>query len=319
MLQKQLTWIVLLFVTSRLYAGTAFHDPIFGVTQTSNIVYGTGVVNNGASTTNLVLDLYQPANTGTPVPATSPGIVLIHGGGFVSGDKTDMAPLAQLYATYGYNVVSINYRLYPQLPPSSSPGPADNFTPPPAGFDTFPDLQLGDNAINAAVQDAKVAMGWIRDNAATYHVDPNRVAIGGASAGGITSLLEAYTDPSAHVAPTAVLDFLGSMYGTEGSIDAGDAPALIYHGNADTQVPFSGDQAVADQMTAVGVYHEFYIGQGLPHALDASTFNLVYGNETLLLHNIDFLANHLLVAEPSTLALAALGFIGLAAWRLRRR
>ena len=297
---------VLLGLGAPLEAAAPFHDAVFGVQETSNIVYGTGAINNGSGTTNLTLDLYQPTNIGTPLPAVSPGIVLIHGGGFVSGDKTDMTPLAQIYASYGYQVTSIDYRLYGQNPPASA-GPGNNLTPPPPGFDTFPDLQLGANAINAAIQDAEAAMGWMRDNATSLHVDASRIAIGGVSAGAITSLLEAYNNPPAHDAPTAVLDFLGSMYGSEGTIQAGDAPAFIFHGNADTQVPFSGDVAVANQLTAVGVYNEFYVGQGLGHNLDTTTFNLVYGGETLFQHNIDFLANHLLVPEPPSGLLAALG------------
>ena len=143
-------------------AADLFRSPQFGVQVTPNITYGTGAVQNGASTANLTLDLYQPTPVATPLPAQSPAIVLVHGGGFIGGDKADMAPLAQEYASLGYVVMSINYRMYGDLPPSSSPGPADNFTPPPAGYDTFPNLILGDNAINAAVQDAEKAIDWIR-------------------------------------------------------------------------------------------------------------------------------------------------------------
>ena len=238
-------------------------------------------------------------------PAISPAIVLVHGGGFVSGDKTDLTQLADEYASLGYVVVSINYRMYADLPPSSSPGPADNFVPPPPGYDTFPDLTLGGNAINAAVQDADKAMAWVHDNAAIYNIDPNRIGIGGASAGGITAELVGYNNFPGRV-PSVVLDFLGSMYGTEGAIKAGDPPAFMFHGDADPQVPYSGDVAVAAQMTNVGVYHEFYVGAGIGHELDNTVFNLTYGNETLLQHNVDFLANHL-VPEPSSTALLAAG------------
>ncbi len=321
MLRFVLTLAVGLALAGRASAVSIYTDPIYNVSEMTNVQYGTGQVNNGAGTANLLLDVYQPTVNpmfNIPTPAETPAIVLIHGGGFVSGDKGDMTPLAQAYAAYGYVVYSINYRMYGDLPPNSSPGPADNMTPPPPGYDTFPDLQLGDNAINAAVHDAQLAMGWVRDNAASYGVDPARVAIGGVSAGAITSLLEAYNNPSDHVAPTAVLDFLGSMYGTEGVIQSGASPAFIFHGDADTQVPFSGDVAVANQMTTVGVYHEFYIGQGIGHELDPFVFSLMYGNETLFQHNIDFLANHLVVPEPATWALLASGSLSALALRWLR-
>jgi len=298
------------------FAATLYYDPLFGVQTTSNVTYGTGLVQNGSSSMNLKLDIYQPKQLATPLPATTPAIVLVHGGGFISGDKSDMAPLALQYASLGYVVVSINYRMYGNLPPNSSPGPADNFTPPPPGYDTFPDLQLGGNAINAAVQDAEKAIDWLRANASTYHIAADRIGIGGVSAGGITAELVGYNDSPAHYTPSVVLDFLGSMYGTEGVIHAGAPPAFMFHGDADTQVPFSGDLAVSNQLTAVGVYHEFYRGVGIGHQLDTNIFNLQFGGQTLLAHNIDFLAKHL-VPEPGAIVLAALGIAvaSLGRWR----
>jgi acetyl esterase/lipase len=119
---------VAVFLAVALWASAAcasptYLAPIYGVSKTSNILYGTGPIST--STLNLRLDLYRPTDIGQgAVPTESPGIVLIHGGGFFSGDKADMAPLAQTYAAYGYTVASINYRLLSNnVPPNS--GPAD--------------------------------------------------------------------------------------------------------------------------------------------------------------------------------------------------
>ncbi len=309
---------ILCCLASTATAATLYHDLLaFGVQQTSNIIYGSGPTNDGATTMDLTLDLYRPTMIATPVPATTPGIVLVHGGGFVGGDKVDMAPLAQAYASLGYVVTSINYRMYNDLPPNSSPGPADGFTPAPPGYDTFADLQLGGNAINAAVDDASLAMQWMRDHAADYGIAADRIGIGGASAGAITSLLVGYNNPG-YPPPTVVLSFMGSMYGTEDAIQAGDPPALLYHGDVDTQVPYAGEVAVAARMTDVGVYHEFYVAPGVGHTLNEAIFASTFGDATLLQHNIDFLANYL-VPEPSGLLLAALGAVALAVVRKRQR
>ena len=310
-----------LAVASRLPASTLYEDDtLFTVQKTSNIVYGTGQVsdgNNNVSSTNLQLDIYRPVQTTVPVPANTPAIILVHGGGFVNGDKGDMSDLAIEYASLGYVVASINYRMYFDYPPNSSPGPADNFVNPPPPYQSFPDLLLGGNAINAAAHDAELAMSWMHDNAATYGVNPDRIGIGGVSAGGITAEIVGYNNINPHITPTVVLDFLGSMYGTENVIQPGAPAAFMFHGNADTVVPFSGDQAVADQLTSVGVYHEFYVGQGIGHELDDTVFSGIYGNETLLQHNIDFLATHL-VPEPGSIVMAALGLVALAAIGRRR-
>jgi acetyl esterase/lipase len=295
-------------------AGTAFYDPIYGVSTTSNIVYGTGAINGGAGTLNLLLDLYRPTNIGQgALPALSPGIVLIHGGGFVSGSKSDLAALAQTYTTYGYTVTSINYRMSGDNPPPSS-GPADTMISPAPPFVQLSQPQSG-YVINAAVADANTAMGWMRDNAATYSVDTNHIAIGGGSAGAITSLLQAYSNPPAHTAPQAVLNFLGAMYGTEGMIGSGEPPAFNVASSNDTTVPFAaplGTQATVTQMNAVGVYNEFYV-QTIGHNVD---FNAMFGGQTLLKHNMDFLAAHL-VPEPSTFLLAALAAVAMLALATR--
>jgi acetyl esterase/lipase len=297
-------------LTSSASAATLYREFLFGVQQTSNIVYGAGPTNNGATTMNLTLDIYRPTMFATPVPTSTPAIVLVHGGGFVSGDKADLAALAQAYASLGYVVASINYRMYNDLPPNSSPGPADGFTPPPSGYQAFDDLQLGGNAINAAVDDASLAMTWLRDHAADYGVNPDRIGIGGASAGAITSLLVGYNNPG-FAPPTVVLSFMGSMYGTNGAIQAGGPPALLYHGDVDDVVPFAGAVEVAQQMANVGIYHEFYIAPGVGHTLNEAIFAMNFGNASLLQHNIDFLANYL-VPEPSSWLLAALGVVALA-------
>ncbi len=91
----------------------------------------------------------------------------------------------------------------------------------------------------------------------------------------------------------------------------------MFHGDADTTVPFDGDLAVANQLAAVGVYHEFYEGIGIGHELDDTVFNITFGNATLLQHNIDFLANYL-VPEPSSIVLAAVGIAALLMMGRRR-
>lgn len=76
---------------------TPFLDPMFSVvdlengqlsttSSNNNIVYGTGLINGSAAgEMQLQLDLYHP--TGTGLPARSPGVIFIHGGGFWSGSE----------------------------------------------------------------------------------------------------------------------------------------------------------------------------------------------------------------------------------------
>src|SRR5271170_6305792 len=112
----------------------------------SNIAYGVA----GGET--LLLDVYEPANnSGKPQPA----IVLVHGGGWTSFDKSTMRALAQFLALAGFVAVPVNYRLF-----------HDDATRWPAQLD-----------------DVQRAVRWVRANCAKYNVDPLHVGAYGHSAG----------------------------------------------------------------------------------------------------------------------------------------
>lgn len=314
--------LVLCAPASRLHAGLAFYDPIYGTATTTNVAYGTGAINGGSSTTTLRLDLYRPTDIGQgALPTVSPGIVLVHGGGFTSGNKSDLATLASSLSKYGYTVVSINYRLYGNNPPWEE-GAFDDveslpFTLPGPPYASLPLTPAGINAVNAAVIDTMKAITWMKTNASTYNLDPNHIGLGGFSAGAITSLLLSYIDPDATTAPQAVLAFSGGMYGTEAVIPSNVPPAFVVHGTSDTVVPYAGSVAVANKLTSLGVYNEFYTQTGVGHT---TNFNAVYAGETLFEHQIDFLRTYLVpVPEPSTMALAAIGLLGLIGYSRRRK
>jgi carboxylesterase type B len=110
---------------------------------------------------DLKLDLYQPKAP----PGLRPGVIFIHGGGFESGDKSEIGLLAREYASRGYVAASINYRLTgdnPTYEPISANWPASSIA-------------------NPAVADAIKSVRWMRENATQYAMDPSRVAIGGFS------------------------------------------------------------------------------------------------------------------------------------------
>jgi acetyl esterase/lipase len=285
-----------------------FYDPTYDVAVTSNIVYGTGPINGGAGTLDLLLDVYRPVDIGVPLPAKSPGIVFVHGGSWTSGSKTEdyAVYLADLFASLGYVVTSINYRLAGNLVPETH-GPADLMTIPGAP------QPLTAYTINAGIEDAAKAMGWMRDNAAAYNIDTNHIAISGASAGAFNSLAHAYNNPSAHFAPQAVVSYVGALAGAESLIEAGEVPALMINGSVDPLVPLPYAQAVVDRMNGMGVYNEFYVQEGVGHTFD---FELVFDGKTLLQHNIEFLAKFL-VPEPSSVVLG--GFAALALLAVARR
>ncbi|MGV3459797.1 MAG: alpha/beta fold hydrolase [Flavobacterium sp.] len=99
-------------------------------------------------TRSLHLDVYFP------IAGKQPAVVLIHGGGWKSGNKEQMHFLAQEIAARGYACFCVEYRL--------------------SGEAQYP----------AAVHDVKSAIKYIKANAAKFNADANRVAVLGCSSGG---------------------------------------------------------------------------------------------------------------------------------------
>ena len=111
------------------------------VIETENIQYKT------LEKRNLCFDAF--INTSE----NNPAVILIHGGGWKSGDKSHMKPMAQYIASKGYSCFAIEYRLsdeaqYPQ-----------------------------------GIYDLKEAIQYIKSNAARFRIDTTRVAILGTSSG----------------------------------------------------------------------------------------------------------------------------------------
>ncbi|GIW97551.1 MAG: hypothetical protein KatS3mg111_0884 [Pirellulaceae bacterium] len=107
-------------------------------------------------TRRLLCDMFLPQTDGAGMPA----IVLVHGGGWLKGDKTKFRALALKLAGRGYVVMAIEYRLGGEAP--------------------FP----------AAIHDGNAAVRFLRSNAAAFNVDPDRIfAVGGSAGGHIVGLM----------------------------------------------------------------------------------------------------------------------------------
>jgi len=124
----------------------------------------SGIGNSFVKTTqSLTMDIYLPDNQENGRPL----ILLLHGGAFYVGDKSDSAIVGwcKHLAAMGYVAVSANYRL---------------------GF--LPTKGEITRSGYAALQDAHAAMRYLVERRAEYGIDTNLIFVGGASAGSITAL-----------------------------------------------------------------------------------------------------------------------------------
>lgn len=113
-----------------------------GVTAREDIVY----TRNAAG--EFALDIYRPAAS-----APRPAVLIVHGGGWLTGDRRMERPFAKQLAARGYVTVPVSYRL----------GREGRFPAP--------------------LHDLKAAVRWLRAHATDHGIDPARIALIGGSSG----------------------------------------------------------------------------------------------------------------------------------------
>ena len=211
----------------------------------SDIQYGAAFNPTTQVLEPLLLDLYEPANDAA---SARPAVVIVHGGGFIGGDKTalSMQQLGADLARRGYVAISINYRL---------------------GVAPVTPLML----LNAS-HDMKAAVRWLRTQQSTLRLEPGRIGCIGSSAGAITSLQTAYVNngegtsgnPGVSSAVHAVVDLWGGLVPLN-ALESGEAPVQIIHGTTDPTVPYQAGVDLHSQALAVGVPTELHPITGFGH------------------------------------------------------
>jgi acetyl esterase len=220
---------------------------------------------NGIS---LRMDASIPAAT-----KKSPAVIIVHGGAWVAGDRRlNVQPLFQPLTDAGFAWFSISYRLATDI------------------------SQFG-----AAVGDVREAIRFVKSHAADYHIDPDKIALVGESAGGqlaamavlrggpdtsVKAMVALYTPSdlvslaknstyipaalrnSIHGTPWEALVLAGlAQLSPINSVRPGMPPFLLIHGTADSMVPFSQSREMCDRMQQAGASCELYPVVGGGHGM----------------------------------------------------
>jgi len=236
------------------------------LTQTTEATVYENVLYATVTGVELHLDVYEPSDRGTDA---RPAVLLIHGGGWTSFDKSTMKGMGRFLANSGFVAFAADYRLF------KSP----------------------ENRWPAQLDDVQRAVRWIRANAAKYRVDADRIGAFGHSAGAQLAALLGMEDTRDNSDPTlakyssrvqAVVDvsgpsdfttdhdpdgdafltaFLGGDFSRnpEGWRDASpvfhvsktNAPFLIIHGTKDENVPIAQAQELYEKFKSAGVPANF--------------------------------------------------------------
>jgi acetyl esterase len=170
------------------------HPGKFGLTLEHDVVYGP------TDHRPHRLDVYAPKRGTRPLPV----VMYVHGGGFAMLSKETHRVMAFAIATRGYLTFNVNYRLGPRH--------------------LFP----------APLEDVVQALLWVRQNAASYGGDPERIVIAGESAGGnlVTALavMSSFVrpEPYARALYEARIPLRGVL-ATYPLLDFTDIPHMIKH------------------------------------------------------------------------------------------
>lgn len=204
-------------------------------------------------------------------PGPFPAVILVHGGGFVTGNKTTyITPIFPSLTDAHFAWFTINYRLAPgaQLP--------------------------------APVDDVISALEWVHQHAAEYKVDRKHIALLGESAGAYLVDYAAIAAPK-EIAPAAVVSFYGphdlSLQSSGNSVDEGVAgltgvrkldaegveklravsplhlvrkglpPFLLVHGDKDQMVPYEQSTRFCAALKARGDKCELFTVPGGLHGM----------------------------------------------------
>lgn len=217
-------------------------------------------------------DFYLPAQASDK---PQPAIIVVHGGAWVIGSKTDSgeSDIAQRLARHGYVVFSIDYRL------------------------------ISDGALYpASIRDTKDALGFVVENAAKLNIDTSRIGMYGGSAGGMMAMLAAYspnsgtlqadhyktlsTKPKCVVAYCPVTDIRNfektwifrylddtPYHSPEKFVEASPityvktaVPTLCIHGDDDPMVPAEQSEELVKALKAAGIQAEYVIVPNVRHA-----------------------------------------------------
>jgi pectinesterase len=134
-------------------AKLAFSENVKNVIVKENIKYTT------EEGMDLMLDVFSPKNK-----QNAPCLIILHGGGWRSGDRTHHHEMAKVLASRGYVVITPSYRLSTHA--------------------LYP----------AAMIDAKTAIRWTRAKAKSLEINPEKIALAGFSAGGQMAALVGTTN-----------------------------------------------------------------------------------------------------------------------------
>jgi acetyl esterase/lipase len=237
------------------------------------------------------MDVYLPADRST---ATTYAVVMIHGGSWSGGDKSDfntnIPELRQLLGNYA--VFNLNYRL----------------------------ANGSSILLQQQTDDINTALDFITSKASDYKINTSKLAFMGASAGAHLALLKSYkfnTDArikaivdlfgptdmawmyNSHPIPSITQPIIVNVIGgtpttnatsyTNGSpinfVTAASPPTIIFHGTSDLVVPISESSKLQAKLLLNGIANQYVTYAGEQHGWTGANLTDTYNKAVVFIKN----------------------------------
>jgi len=210
----------------------------------SSIVRSTHVYGTSSDGHDLVLDVVRTRGGSTKRPV----MVLVHGGGFQKGSRTEYRREAGYLARRGWVVVPVDYEL--------------------RGGDIDHDRAAAVAALHVAVGDVSDAIAWLRRHVQDFDGDPDQIVAFGESAGGTTATALAYEgSPASQVVAAVSASGRTDPYFYP-EFDRGDAPMLFVSWRSDPADDVELSRRNCAAARRVGIRCENEVLEGDQHGLD---------------------------------------------------
>lgn len=252
-------------------------DKQFQVQITSNEVYTTAGIHFSTQPLqrNLLVDVYQPI--GLPSGTQSPALIMAFGGAFHRGSKEDdafevegstntaIAEYCLEFAKRGYVCFSIDYRLIQEDPdPGKTISISSQDLVPRSRVDEvrkIMNLPPADNlmlwrGIEGAIDDGVSAIRWVKENAERFQIDPQKIVIGGWSAGGRIALHAAFAEKEEVAAVFSISGYMHPVDMKECMLSDTGAPSVfVSWGSKDLDYVLSQGPVFQEHFNKVGIEH----------------------------------------------------------------
>ncbi|MGN6693688.1 MAG: alpha/beta hydrolase, partial [Aquihabitans sp.] len=191
-------------------------------------------------------DVWEPV--GDPAGQLRPVLLWMHGGYFEYGDRTGDTDVFEDFASRGFVVVSIDYRMQPVPPGNGLAIPVED-------------------AVVDTREDAEAAVAWIQANAASLRIDPASLVASGYSAGAITALGLVHESANTGKPPpvAAAVSFSGVDMYRSVPARADAQPVLMFNGDEDGIVPIGAALHECQTTVLAGSECDFITLKGESH------------------------------------------------------